>query len=171
MRRFVSHLDKKGTRGELDWSSLTGSDYEKLLENIPSKLCFLIHHHTHDHTVKIWISFLNLYRFVTVEIHEFSNIEDIFEKCKGCVNDFLPLWSLGRKDFDSVTPYMHCLVYHVPFFTKMYGQLLRFSGQGVEKTNDDIRKNYSFKNKQKGRNGLTSSKKDRTFDIRELRAW
>ena len=65
---------------------------------------------------------------------------------------------------------MHCLVYHVPFFTKMYGQLLRFSGQGVEKTNDDIRKNYSFKNKQKGRNGLTSSKKDRTFDIRELRA-
>jgi hypothetical protein len=52
----------------------------------------------------------------------------------------------------------------------MYGQLLRFSGQGVEKTNDDIRKNYSFKNKQKGRNGLTSSKKDRTFDIRELRA-
>jgi hypothetical protein len=36
---------KKGTQGEFDWSSLTGSDYEKLLENLPSKLCFLIHHH------------------------------------------------------------------------------------------------------------------------------
>jgi hypothetical protein len=24
---------KKGTQGELNWSSLTGSDYEKLLEN------------------------------------------------------------------------------------------------------------------------------------------
>jgi hypothetical protein len=34
----------KGTQCELDWSSLTGSDYEKLLENLPSKLCFLIHH-------------------------------------------------------------------------------------------------------------------------------
>jgi hypothetical protein len=27
---------------------------------------------------------LSLYRFVTLEIHEFSNFEDIFEKCKGC---------------------------------------------------------------------------------------
>jgi hypothetical protein len=77
---------------------------------------------------------------VTLEIYEFSNVEDIFEKCKGWVNDFLALGSLGRKGFDSVTPYMHCLVYHVPFFTKKYGKLLRFSGQGVEKINDDIKK-------------------------------
>ena len=87
------------------------------------------------------------------------------------VNDFLALGSLRRKGFDSVTPYMHCLVYHVPFFTKKYGRLLRFSGQGVEKINDDIKKS-SFKNKQMRRNGrcLTSSKKDGTFDLRELRA-
>jgi hypothetical protein len=131
---------KKGAQDELDWSSLTGSDYKKLLENLPSKLCFLIHHDTHYHTVKIWSSFLNLYRFVTLEIHEFSNIEDIIEKCKGWVNDFLALGPLGRKCFDSVTPYMQCLVYHVLFFTKKYGKLLRFSGQGVEKINDDIKK-------------------------------
>ena len=55
------------------------------------------------------------------------------------------LGSLGRKGFDSVTPYMHCLVYHVPFFTKKYGQLLHFSGQGVEKINDDIKKNHHSK--------------------------
>jgi hypothetical protein len=66
-----------------------------------------------------------------------SNIEDIFETCKGWVNDFLALGSLGRK---GVTPYMHCLAYHVPFFTKKYGKLLRFSGQGVEQINDDINK-------------------------------
>jgi hypothetical protein len=75
-------------------------------------------------------------------------IEDIFEKCKGWVNDFLALESFGRKGFDSVTPYMHCLVYHVPLFTKKYGKLLRFSGQGVEKINDDIKRKSSFKNKQ-----------------------
>ena len=69
---------KKCSQGELDWSSLMGSDYENRLENLPSKLCFLIHHDTHDHTVKIWSSFLNLYRFVKLEIHEFTNIEDIF---------------------------------------------------------------------------------------------
>ena len=68
---------------------------------------------------------LSLYRFVTLEIHEFSNFEDIFKDVKGA------LGSLGRKGFDSVTPYMHCLVYHVPCFTKKYGQFLRLSGQGV----------------------------------------
>jgi hypothetical protein len=115
---------KKGTQGELDWSSLTGTGDEKFLENLPLQLYFLIHHDTHDHTAKIWSSVLNLYRFVTLEIHEFSNIEDIFEKCKGLVNDFLALGSLGRKRFDSVTPYMHCLVYHVPFITMKYGKLL-----------------------------------------------
>jgi hypothetical protein len=113
-----------------------------------------IHHDTHDQTVKIWSSFLNLYRFVTLEIHEFSNIEDIFEKCKGWVNDFLALGSLGRKGFDSVTPYMHFLVYHVPFFTKKYGKLLRFSGQGVEKINDDIKKKCII---QKQTNGTQRS--------------
>ena len=98
--------------------------------------------------------FLNLYRFVTLEIHEFSNIEDIFEKCKGCVNDFLALGSFGRKGFDSVTPYMHCFVYHVPFFTKKYGKLLSFSGQGVEKINDDIKKKIII---QKQTNGTQRS--------------
>ena len=40
------------------------------------------------------------------------------KKCKGLVNDFLALGSLGRKGFDSVTPYLHCLVYHVRFSLK-----------------------------------------------------
>jgi hypothetical protein len=149
----------KSTQCELDWSSLTGTDYEKILENLPSKLCFLINHDTHDHPVKIWSSFLNLYRFVTLEIHEFSNIEDIFEKCKGWVNDFHALGSLGRKAVDSVTPYMHCLVYHVPFFTKKYGKLLRFSEQGIEKIYDEITNIYHSK----------TNKWDATVDILQVR--
>jgi hypothetical protein len=52
------------------------------------------------------------------------------------------------------------------FSLKSIGKLLRFSVQGVEKINDDIKSNSSFKNKQMGRNGrcLTSSKMDKTFD-------
>ena len=115
---------------------MTGSDYEKLLENLPTKLYFLII------LSKFGIHFLSLYRFVTLNIHEFSNIEDILEKCKGWVNDFLALGSLGRK---CVTPYMHCLAYHVPFFTKKYGKLLRFSEQGIEKIYDDITNIYHSK--------------------------
>ena len=52
---------------------------------------------------------------------------------------------MGRKGFYSFTPYKHCLVYHVLFFTKKYGKLLRFSGQGVEKINDDIKKIHHSK--------------------------
>ncbi|CAG2186655.1 unnamed protein product [Mytilus edulis] len=44
---------KKGTQGEVEWSSLTGSDYKRLLENLPSKLCFIIHHYTHNLTVEL----------------------------------------------------------------------------------------------------------------------
>jgi tRNA/tmRNA/rRNA uracil-C5-methylase (TrmA/RlmC/RlmD family) len=66
---------------------------------------------------------------------------------------------LGRKGFDSVTPYKHCLVYHVLFFTKKYGKLLRFSGQGVEKINDDIKKNHHSK----------TNKWDATVDTLQVR--
>jgi hypothetical protein len=90
----------------------TQAQVAKISYHHPSK--YLNHHDTHDHTVKIWSSFLNLYRFMTLEIHEFSYIEDIFEKYKGCVNDFLALGSLGRKDFHSVTHYISSLtVYHI----------------------------------------------------------
>ena len=40
---------------------------------------------------------------------------------------FLFFASLERKGFDSVTPYMHCLLYHVPFFTKKYGKKIHHS--------------------------------------------
>ncbi|CAC5421897.1 Tyrosine-protein kinase receptor Tie-1,Tyrosine-protein kinase Shark,Melanoma receptor tyrosine-protein kinase,Ack-related non-receptor tyrosine kinase,Tyrosine-protein kinase ZAP-70,Vascular endothelial growth factor receptor 1,Receptor tyrosine-protein kinase erbB-4,Tyrosine-protein kinase SYK,Tyrosine-protein kinase Fer [Mytilus coruscus] len=81
----------KGTQGEVEWSSLMGSDYKRLLENLPSKLCFLIHHDTHDLTVELWNSLLKLYRFLTLEVHQFSHIRDVFEKCKEWVRSYLNL--------------------------------------------------------------------------------
>jgi hypothetical protein len=33
----------------------------------------------------------------------------------------------------NVTPYMHCLAYHIPFFILSFGCIKKFSGQGVEK--------------------------------------
>jgi hypothetical protein len=54
---------------------------------------------------------------------------------------------------------MHCLAYDVPFFTKKYGKLLRFSGQGVENINDDINKNHHSK----------TNKWDTTVDALQVR--
>ena len=54
---------------------------------------------------------------------------------------------------------MHCLVYHVPYFTKTYGKLIRFSGQGVEKINDDVKKIHHSK----------TNKWDATLDALQVR--
>lgn len=53
--------------------------------------------------------------------------------------------SLEGYDSKCITPYMHILVYHVPQLMKMYGGIKQFTGQGVEKTNDDIKLIYHRK--------------------------
>jgi hypothetical protein len=57
-------------------------------------------------------------------------------------------YSLERKGFDSLL--LICIVLYTMFrfSLKSIGKMLRFSVQGVEKINDDIKSNSSFKNKQ-----------------------
>ena len=39
-----------------------------------------------------------------------------------------------------VTPYMHTLPYHVPLVMKKFSTMKQFTGQGVEKNNDDTKR-------------------------------
>ena len=121
----------KGSKGKLDWTSLSGWDYKKLLEKLPCKLLFSIHHNTHSKTVKLWEDLLSLNRFITHD-EETKTIEFIFSKCKEWVNSFLDLGSM-RQGYQNIIPYLHCLVYHIPYFVVTYGKLVNYSGQGVEK--------------------------------------
>lgn len=61
------------------------------------------------------------------------------------VNLFLSLGGIedGYKKVN-ITPYIHILCYHVPKFLSTCG-VKCFTGQGVEKTNDDIRRRYHLK--------------------------
>lgn len=45
---------------------------------------------------------------------------------------------------ENITPYIHLLYYHLPFFLETSG-VKRFTGQGVEKTNDVLRRIYHLK--------------------------
>ncbi|CAC5386757.1 unnamed protein product [Mytilus coruscus] len=54
---------------------------------------------------------------------------------------------------------MHCLVYHAPILTQKYGRLVKFSGQGVEKINDDIKTIHHSK----------TNKWDATLDVLQVR--
>ena len=47
--------------------------------------------------------------------------------------------------FTGVYPYLHTLLYHVPYFFSKYGSLSQFTGQGVEKTNDIIKQIHQSK--------------------------
>jgi hypothetical protein len=53
----------------------------------------------------------------------------------------VPWWYRGRLCKANVTPYIHILCYHLPFFLETSG-VKRFTGQGVEKTNDVLRRLY-----------------------------
>ena len=65
----------------------------------------------------------------------------VFSKVRSFVEDFLKIGTKKREGYQpkNVTPYLHVLVYHVPYFVGRYGSLIQFSGQGVEKTNDIVK--------------------------------
>ena len=71
------------------------SNYKKLLEKLPCKLFFSVHHNTHSKTVKLWEDFLSFYRFITHD-EETKTIEFVFSKSKEWVNSFLDLGSMRQ---------------------------------------------------------------------------
>lgn len=74
-----------------------------------------------------------------------ENVEQFFSKATEWLKLFLTLGGIedGYKKAN-VTPYMHILCYHVPFFLATSG-VKCFTGQGVEKLNDVIRRFYHQK--------------------------
>ncbi|CAG2218475.1 unnamed protein product [Mytilus edulis] len=108
---------------------------------------FVVHNDTHDDTVKLWKMFWKIYTFVCSDEVERRTAEHIFSECKSFIKAFLKLGLTERKGYlsSNVTPYMHCLLYHVPFFISQFGSLRKFSGQPTEKINDNIKAVYHLK--------------------------
>ncbi|KAL4231878.1 hypothetical protein ACF0H5_009454 [Mactra antiquata] len=55
---------------------------------------------------------------------------------------FQNLSKKGRLGYNRVTPYMHILLYHIPFMVQLYGPLRAYSGQAVEKLNDVLKSTH-----------------------------
>ncbi len=74
-------------------------------------------------------------------------------------NCFVHLDQLGLDIIKPGLPhiYMHVLVYHVPMFLLKHGSLKQFTGQGVEKNNDDAKRIfYQKSNKWDGARDVLS---------------
>lgn len=138
-----ANADGKGS-GIYDWTSLVGSDKKKLLKLLPAQLegNDILFPESKTVVVKLWRDFAALYGLINSSIQETENLfQDVSTKTKEFVELFC---SLGSTRFGytkaRVTPYMHALVYHVPIFLRDYNSLKQFTGQGVEKNNDDAKR-------------------------------
>lgn len=120
--------------------SLKGNEYRHLFENLPDKLLFVIHNDTFEDVAFLWNEFREIYKFISRGTFSVDFDEtDLFSQIKNWLSIFTGLTKKGRLGFDRTTPYMHCLLYHVSLFMKSLGSLSRFSSQGVEKNNDEIK--------------------------------
>ena len=130
----------KGT-GKLEFTSLMGEEKKKLLRRLPSKLAErdALHPNSKNTVIEIWQKFEALYAVVN---HEYSDLNavlsaGVFTLANEWVKLFITLEG-KRKGYETkrVTPYMHCLVYHVPRLIKEQLGIKKFSAQGMEKLND-----------------------------------
>ncbi|XP_077863939.1 uncharacterized protein LOC100367812 [Saccoglossus kowalevskii] len=129
---------KKGS-AELDWTSLTGDSKKKLLKTLPEYFEGFLRPETSATVKTIWQEFSKLYELMKSK-PDYAMFQ---EKAKEWIRLFQ---SLSTKctgyQKERITPYMHILAYHVPMMMKIHGDITLFTGQGVEKNNDEGRKVY-----------------------------
>ncbi|KAL5468683.1 hypothetical protein EMCRGX_G029790 [Ephydatia muelleri] len=139
--------ESESSDGKVEWTSLTGEAKKKVLKLLSSKMkdiplpnAFL------DDVVQLWKDFEVLYNLLSSKTPPPNAADDIHLKAKRWIQLFLRIKSDGhQKKF--VTPYSHVMVYHVPDAIRQFGNIKQFSCQGVEKHNDDSKRNYFSSNR------------------------
>lgn len=123
-----------------EFTCLLGSQ-KKILNGLPSKLGEVLCPDTCETVKQIWPDFECLYNKISDFNLSKTAANAIFVQAKAWVQLFCSLKGIRpRYTRSRVTPYMHTLVYHIPFFVKMHGYFKKFTGQGVEKNNDEAKR-------------------------------
>ena len=131
---FHMYIDKE-TQG-LKWRDLTGPEKLKLFHEIDIPTNFpSIPHATL--VQKLWKNFLSIYETLCLKSISKNQIKEFQKAVRNWLSMFLLVYQTKH-----VTPYIHTLVFHVPEFLYLYGSLLPFSLQGLEKLNDNLTKDY-----------------------------
>ena len=136
------NADGKGS-GSYDWTSLIGSDKKKLMELLPAQLeeKDILFPETKDTVIQLWSDFHDLYKTISDYNTNAEQYLDVSQRGKNFINLFCSLADKRIKyGKDRVTPYMHTLPYHVPLIIHRFSTMKQFTGQGVEKNNDDAKR-------------------------------
>ena len=109
--------------GELKYTSLTGADMKKVLRHLPDRLLFCIHEDTWDHVVKLWKEFYAIYSLVTDSSNKTFESQIVFAQVHNFISGVLISRSMKREGYHpkNVIPYLHVLLFHIPFFVGKYG--------------------------------------------------
>ena len=121
-RWYINKESKKTT-----WRDLTGPEKVRLFTNIDIPTLFPELAKRNELKV-LWDDFYELIKIIGKPE---CDIEDFELRSKDWIKLFTSIYQ--TKD---VTPYMHALAMHVPEFMKLYGSILLFTQQGLEKLND-----------------------------------
>ncbi|CAB3998260.1 Hypothetical predicted protein [Paramuricea clavata] len=125
----------------LEYTSCVGAQKKLLLSELPNILPKYLFPDIADVVTSIWSEFKNCYDLITDSLLTHTSCYDVFHKAKKWIELFCSLTLhvfVYRRDH--VTPYMHIMCYHVPVFIEKYGSIKQFTGQGVEKNNDDAKR-------------------------------
>lgn len=122
--------------GSLKWRDLTGPekyslfnriDIVTLFPNLPNAVILQ----------KLWKEFASLNESIRSESMATFEITAFEEKVKLWLELFLQVYQTKH-----VTPYMHALVAHLPEFLTIYGSIIPFTQQGLERLNDQYTHYY-----------------------------
>ena len=114
----------------LKWRDLTGPEKYKLFSkiNIPELFPNLPNASTIQ---EIWNSFMKLNKVIHSQVISNVEIETFKQGAKVWLQLFLTVYQTKH-----VTPYMHAMIAHLPEFMQLYGSVVPFTQQGLEKLND-----------------------------------
>ena len=137
--RFQWIVEKEGKK--LIWRDLTGPEKRTLFEkiNVPTLFPSL---RQKQHIQKLWDDFYELIRSLSRSDCDADNFEI---SSKNWVRLFISVYQ--TKD---VTPYIHAFAQHLHEFLRLYGNVVIFSQQGLEKLNDLTTKHYQRATNHKG---------------------
>lgn len=139
--------DKPGEPGNLTFTALMGDEKKKILKNLPQKFPdFIDEDHCSD-VQQVWQKFADIYFNVLCNTSPTEHdVQSYFDTAVDWLKTFC---SLGGKlpgfEKSKVTPYMHCLVYHVHTVLERFGWIAQFTCQHTEKKNDQIRRAHLLK--------------------------
>lgn len=116
----------------LKWRDLTGPEKHRLFKAVNLTTLFPSIPRVTE-IQELWSTFYSIIKTLNSDCDHTT----VASNAKAWVGDFCSLYQTKH-----VTPYVHALAMHVPQFIELYGNLTKFTEQGLEKLNDLTTQHY-----------------------------